>query len=438
MGITNQQHIACRFCGNKTFEVLDLGNLPLANSLMTSPSGSSPGGSSEGESVDSFPTALHVCSTCSTAQLSYCTDLNVLYKDYVYITPDSTMLSEHYQLVIDYLIAQQFVSQATRMLEIGSNIGRFLAHCEPYVYSILGVDPADNITHLAIEAGVPTVNDFFNKASSKRIADQYGKVDFIAARHCFAHNEKPWEMLEGVDELLTDEGVFVIENAYFPDTIEKGEFDQIYHEHMYYYNLRAIQQVSQRYGFKLIDCMHSDVHGGTMLYIVVREGSDRAKADVSEPVKHYLKLEESAHLMSYYTSFVNGIESNKLLLKQLLEQLQAEGKIIHAYGASAKSVTLLHYFGIDASLIPYVVDSTITKHGKYLPLTEIQVISEEQAQLNPADYYLLTIWNYKDEIIKKVRESGNLTCQFILPHPYIQVVDSSYTLSNDWDKRMYA
>ncbi len=429
----NQQHIACRFCGNKTFEVLDLGNLPLANSLMTSPSGSS-----DGESVDTFPTALHVCSTCSTAQLSYCTDLNVLYKDYVYITPDSTMLSEHYQSVINYLVTKQFVTQATRMLEIGSNIGRFLAHCEPHVNSILGVDPADNITHLAIEAGVPTVNDFFNKASSTRIAEQYGKVDFIAARHCFAHNEKPWEMLEGVDELLTEEGVFVIENAYFPDTIEKGEFDQIYHEHMYYYNLRAIQQVSKQYGFKLIDCMHSDVHGGTMLYIVVREGSNRAKADVSESVKHYLKLEENAHLISYYTSFVDGIESNKLLLKQLLEQLQAEGKIIHAYGASAKSVTLLHYFGIDASLIPYVVDSTITKHGKYLPLTEIMVISEEQAQLEPADYYLLTIWNYKDEIIKKVRESGNQTSQFILPHPYIQVVDSSFTLSNDLGERMYA
>jgi hypothetical protein len=227
-----------------------------------------------------------------------------------------------------------------------------------------------------------------------------------------------------VAELLSPDGVFVIENAYFPDTVNKREFDQIYHEHMYYYNLRAIQQISDKYGFKLIDCLHSDVHGGTMLYIVKRAGA-KGSAYLSQKALQYLELEKNAHRKQYYNAFVLSIQQNKKQLQRLLQQLKCMGKTIHVYGASAKSVTLLNYFGINSVLVPYAVDSTVTKHGKYIPLTHIKILSEEDAKLDPPDYYLLTIWNYKHEIIEKVRQSGNYKTQFIIPHPEVEVIGYS-------------
>ena len=404
-----KKYSQCRFCGDKTFELIDLGCLPLANALVSSSSGP----------VDTYPTVLHICSSCSTAQLSHCADQEVLYSDYVYITPESPMLTRHYSKIVDFLKRNYYLDKTTNVLEIGSNIGRFLQHIKAVANSVIGVDPAKNIASMAIDAGIPTVNQFFNSETAKQIAVDHHKMDLIVARHCFAHNEKPWQMLEGVAELLTANGLFLIENAYFPDTVEKREFDQIYHEHMYYYNLRAIQQVVKKYGFKLIDCLHSTVHGGTMLYIIKHEG---AKGELSETALQYLELEKDAHKAHYYTAFIANIQENKHKIKALLQQLRLEGKMIHAYGASAKSVTLLNYFDIDSSIIPYVVDSTVTKHGKYLPLTQIKIISEEEAQLEPPDYYLLTIWNYKDEIIRKVRQLGNTETKFIIPHPQVEVI----------------
>lgn len=400
----------CRFCGADTFEILDLGKLPLANTLL----------SDETSTVNTYPTVVNICSECSTSQLNYCADLDVLYKEYAYITPKSPTLTKHYQTIIDHLIAEHSLDESANVLEIGSNIGRFLKHLKPYVSSIVGVDPARNIVEMANKEGVPTQCDFFNAEIAADIVNQSGKMDMIVSRHCFAHNEEPWLMLEGVDELLSDDGIFVIENAYFPDTVEFMEFDQVYHEHMYYYNLRAIQQISQKYGFKLIDCLHSSIHGGTMLYIVKRKD---AKGELSKTALQYLEYEKDMHQASYYERFITGIQQNVCDIQATIRDLSACGKSISVYGASAKSATLLNFLGIDSSMISHAVDSSITKQGKYIPLTGIKIISEEQqSQLNPPDYYLLTIWNYKDEIIRKVRESGNTKTRFIIPHPVLEII----------------
>ena len=400
--------LACRFCGAKTFEVINLGRLPLANSL-----------SSERSPVDTFPTVLHVCSCCATAQLSHCIDLDVLYKNYVYITPESSTLSAHYKMIIEYLFSEKYLCSSAKVLEIGSNIGRFLKHLEPFVQSVTGIDPAENISNMANERGITTLCAYFNADTATRIASNH-RMDLIIARHCFAHNEKPWSMLQGVAECLTTEGVFVIENAYFPDTVARGEFDQIYHEHMYYYSARSIHQVAQQFGFKLVDCLHCDIHGGSMLYFVKRA---EAEGELSARADYFLSREKEMHLPEYYTAFIQRIQVNKVSLLNMIQQIKDQGKTIYAYGASAKSTTLLNYFGIDATLIPYVVDSTITKVGKYIPMTQIKIISEEEANIHQPDYYLLTIWNYKDEIIKKVRQSGNHKSRFIIPHPVLEIVD---------------
>ncbi len=409
--IHHNKDLACRFCGAETFEILDFGNLPLANTLL----------SDKSIPVDTYPTVVNICSDCSTAQLNYCTDLDVLYKEYAYITPQSPMLTEHYQTIIKHLINQHGLEKSANVLEIGSNIGRFLKHLKPYVNSMIGVDPAQNIVKMANQEGIPTRCDYFDSESATDIKKQSGEKNLIVSRHCFAHNEEPWEMLEGVDQLLTDEGIFVIENAYFPDTVELMEFDQIYHEHMYYYNLRAIQKITSKFGFKLIDCLHSDIHGGTMLYVIKRQS---AQGELSKTALQYLEYEKDMHLVNYYEKFITGIQKSILEIQNTIKRIKSEGKSISVYGASAKSATLLNFLGIDSSMISYAVDSSITKQGKYIPLTGIKIISEEQqAQLIPPDYYLLTIWNYKDEIIQKVRESGNTTSRFIIPHPTLEIVE---------------
>jgi len=403
------QSYACRICNGETFMLLNLRHHPFANDLADSPL----------DPVKIYPLALLICKKCSAAQLSYCADDKELYGHYNYITPDSQELKTHYGQIVSFLSENGYLSGASHVLEIGSNIGRFLEFLKPKVRSILGVDPAVNIAGMANQKGIATVNDFFNKVSAKKILDDSGKKDVIIARHCFAHNEKPWLMLEGVKELLSSQGMFVIENAYFLDTVEKREFDQIYHEHMYYYTLRSIAAMLDRYGFELIDVFHSPIHGGTMLYVA---GLKTAQHTVSSRVGEHLKKEKNMHKAEFYKDFIAHIQENKQKLTHLLQALTSTGSTVHAYGASAKSTTLFNYYGIHDDVIPFVVDSTVTKQGKYIPLVNIKIISEEEGRENPPDYYLLTIWNYKDEIIRKVRSWGNTKTKFILPHPKVETI----------------
>ena len=233
----------CRICKGKTFLLLNLRHHPFANALVNSTL----------EPVKIYPLALLICRQCSAAQLSYCADDKELYGNYNYITPDSGELRAHYGRIASFLRENGYLPATADVLEIGSNIGRFLEFIKPQVRSVLGVDPARNIAEMAVRNGIPTVNDFFNSASAKKILEQEGKKDLIIARHCFAHNEKPWLMLDGARALLGPRGVLAIENAYFLDTVARGEFDQIYHEHMYYYNLRSILAMLNQHGFELVD-----------------------------------------------------------------------------------------------------------------------------------------------------------------------------------------
>lgn len=400
----------CRICGSEIFTMIDLGNVPFANALVNRAD----------EKVNVFPLALNICKKCSTAQLSYCADERELYKNYLFITPQSNALSDHYEWITKYLEERNYLSSETKVLEIGSNIGRFLEHIQPRVKSILGVDPAINIAEMANRRDVPTVNAFFNAGEAAVLRDQFGVMDLFIARHCFAHNEKPWQMLDGVIAMMHPDSVLLIENAYFLDTIQKYEFDQIYHEHMYYHTVRSISEIVSKRGLQLVDVIHSDIHGGTMLYVIKKE---KKRVRPSKSVNSFLRAEKNMHDEDFYKNFQEQIERNKGELMSLLNKLISRGKTIYGYGASAKSTTLVNYYGITNGIVPIVLDSTVTKQGKYIPLANIRVVNEQEYLDDPPDYYLLTIWNYKKEIIQKVRDAGNHHTKFILPHPEVEIYD---------------
>src|SRR2546422_10990484 len=138
----------------------------------------------------------------------------------------------------------------------------FLRHLQPRVRRVVGIDPAANICQVANASGIETVCDFFDAGSAATLKDRFGHPDLIVARHCLAHNRDPHEMLRGVTTLLDPQGHFLIENAYLLNTIENNEFDQIYHEHMFYYSIRSVQALLARHGMHIVDVLLVPVHGG--------------------------------------------------------------------------------------------------------------------------------------------------------------------------------
>jgi SAM-dependent methyltransferase len=365
----------------------------------------------------SFPLVLEWCDSCGNVQLRDCLSAEDLYRHYLYVTPRSQMLSEHYEYLANYLEKSGYMSSDSKVLEIGSNAGYFLEYLKPRVASIVGVDPAEEIAADANAQGIPTIADFFNVESATAAAAEYGAPDIIFARHCLAHNEWPQEMVRGAAASLSDGGHLVVENAYVMNTVENSEFDQVYHEHMFYYSIRSMTEMLRREGLTLVDVTMSLVHGGSIIFIA-RKGD----GEPSDAVRRYASREDLFLGRETFSKFAGHTAEIRDNLTRLVTELSGEGRTIFGYGATAKGNTLINYAGLTHDQIPFCVDSTLVKQGKFLPRSGIEVISEEAALDDPPDYFLLTAWNYQDEIITKVRASGNLKSKFIVPIPFVRII----------------
>lgn len=400
--------MACRICTAPTREVLDLGESPPANWLK----------SSADQVQESYPLVLEWCETCGNVQLRDTLAADVLYRDYVYVTPRSSMLQSHYDYLLSYLHANGYLASDSFVVEPGSNIGYFLEHVRGSVGRVLGVDPAERIASMANDAGIPTICDFFSRPVAEGIVSENGQADLVVARHCLAHNPSPHGMLDAATIMLADDGHLVIENAYVLNTLENTEFDQVYHEHMFYFSIRSMTKLLELHGLRLVDVLMSLVHGGSIIFIAQKgdSGATRPSVDAYAPREAHI-LNERA-----FADFARRTSEIKDRLAELVGELTSHGSSVYTYGATAKGNTLLNYVGLTSDQIPFCVDNTPMKQGRLLPKSNIEIISEESAAADPPDYYLLTAWNYQDEIIGKVRSSGNYLSHFIIPIPFVHIV----------------
>src|SRR5437660_8021207 len=402
--------MSCRICGaSATRTVLDLGVSPPANSLLDRPD----------ESQNCFPLVLEHCPHCANLQLRDCLDATELYRNYLYVTPDSRALQEHYEQLHHYLTARGYLAPQAFVLEVGSNVGLLLQYLQRKGFKVLGIDAAANICRMARDAGVNTICDFLSVTSARAIRDTYGMPDLLIARHCLAHNADPHAMIAAAAELLDKSAHLVIENAYLLNTIENNEFDQIYHEHMFYYSIRSMQALLARHGMHIVDVLLVPVHGGSIVFLTKQAvPGDRIHAAVEQQTAR----EDRALTPASFQRFAGNTLEIRRRLRATIAELIERRQRIYTYGATAKGTTLLNFVGITAAQIPCCVDSTPIKQGRYLPKCNIKVISEEEALRSPPEYFLLTAWNYKDEIIDKVRRAGNTYSRFIVPIPTVTVV----------------
>ena len=402
--------MSCRICGaTATRTVLDLGVSPPANSLLERAD----------EPQDCFPLVLEHCSRCANLQLRDCLDAADLYGNYLYVTPDSVALQEHYERLHDYLTERGYLRPRRFVLEVGSNVGLFLQYLQRKGFKVLGIDAAANICRMARDAGVDTICDFFGLTSARAVRETHGMPGLVIARHCLAHNPDPHALIAAAAELLDGSAHLVVENAYALNTVENNQFDQIYHEHMFYYSVHSMQALLARHGMHLVDVFLTPVHGGSIVFIARRKSPDDR---VTAAVASLVEREDEALTATAFERFAANAAGIRSSLRSLVTELTSHGHSIYTYGATAKGNTLLNYVGLTREQIRYCVDSTTIKQGKYLPQSRIEIIPEESAYASPPDYFLLTAWNFKDEIIAKVRQAGNRRSRFILPIPAVHVV----------------
>jgi hypothetical protein len=284
---------------------------------------------------------------------------------------------------------------------------------------VLGVEPAANIAQVAERKGIPTRCDFFGQKFAQQLVDEGLRADVLHANNVLAHVPDVNGLAAGIAIILKPQGLAVIEVPYVRDLIDNCEFDTIYHEHLCYFSLTALDRLFTRNGLRIIDVEHISLHGGSLRLSVAHDKTAR-----SPRVMDVLASEQSAGMLTfeYYRDFADRIKVLQSELTVVLRRLKSEGKRLAAYGASAKGSTLLNVFGIGADVLDFVVDRSTVKQGRFTPGTHLPILSPEALLERRPEYVLLLTWNCADEILAqqaRYREAGG---RFIIPIPAVRVV----------------
>jgi SAM-dependent methyltransferase len=404
--------IACRSCGSRPLQpILSLGKTPLANRLITAERLSEP--------EPTYPLDLMFCPACTLVQITETVPPADLFSEYAYFSSfsDTTILSA--KRLTERLTRERCLDAASLAMEIASNDGYLLQHYRDLGVPVLGIEPAVNIARVAETKNIPTRCDFFGRHLAQVLAAKDQHADVLHANNVLAHVADLNGVVAGIALVLKPGGLAVIEVPYVRDLIENCEFDTIYHEHLCYFSLTALDQLFARHRLTITDVERIPLHGGSFRLFVTHSG-----AVPSRGVMDMLKMERSAGMLTlaYYCDFADRIETLRRELLGLLRELKAAGMRLAAYGASAKGSTLLNVFGIGADMLDFVVDRSTVKQGRFTPGTHLPILPPEALLERRPDYVLLLTWNFADEILAQQATYRAQGGRFIIPVPAPKMV----------------
>lgn len=403
----------CRICGGSSFrEILNMGEIPLVDRLVKE--------EELNQREERFPLNLIICNNCFLVQLDYIVPGEKMFNEsYAYDMSVTDAGVKHFHEMAEEI--QKEYNDFNSILDIGSNTGVLLQGFKEQGWDVLGVEPS-GLSQQARKKDIPTIKEFFELDSAKRIKERHGEFDIITATNVFAHIPDLNDAVKGVKEVLAPEGVFIIETPYLLDLIEKNEFDTIYHEHLSYFSITPLKELFDRHDMEIIKIERQEIHGGSVRVHVARK--DNSKPSTSP--KKFLERESELNIHSprKLQKFSKQVRKNRDKLNELVEKLVSNGKEVAGIGAPAKGVVLLNYCNLDKNLVPYVSEKSDLKIGKYVPGTRNEIISDEELLRRNPDYALLLPWNFAKSIANNLEEFADNGGKFIIPVPEPHIVEN--------------
>jgi hypothetical protein len=402
----------CQICGHAPLDaVLSLGYMPPVNQMVKI--GEVP------RQQSWFPTALLHCRNCELVQLGLAVDPVIIFPpEYPYTSGTTKLLRDNFADLQRESAGLLGLGADDFVVDIGSNDGTLLSNFKNAGIRVLGIEPTD-VGDIANQRGIPTIKRYFGVEVAREVKRKHGPASVVTAANCFAHIEDVHAIVDGIVEMLKDNGVFISESHYLIPLLETVQYDTVYHEHPRYYSLVSLQHLFEMHDLEVFHARPIPSHGGSIRVYAARRGAHA----VQDSAQRMLSAEPRGEIMAKrLAAFRRDVILSKLRLLSMLGEVKEKGARIAGISAPSRASTLVSYVGLDEGLIDYVCEiAGSLKIGKCMPGTQIPVVDEVKLFSDQPDCAIIFSWHIADELAPKLKAKG-FRGQLITPLPMPRIL----------------
>jgi methylation protein EvaC len=392
---------------------MTFGPMPIANGFLA-----------ENQFKDEYFFEMEVafCNKCRMFQLLNQPEPDQMFNgNYAFFSGTSKLMATHFE---DFtkLVLNEYIKDKSDpfVVEIGSNDGIMLKNFSQKGIRHLGIEPSANVAQVAMDQGINTIVEFFDKSLTEKIVSKYGQADAFIAANVMCHIPYINSIVEGIKVLLKPDGVVMFEDPYLGNVFKNTTYDQIYDEHTFLFSSHSIQYLFNQYDMELIDVVPQETHGGSMRYVIAHKGAKSIHKNVKKQLDYEINL--GITNLDTFEKFKNNCGRYRTDLMALLNDIKSQGKSIAGYAATSKSTTIINYCGITNRHLDCIYDTTPIKQGKFSPGAHISIKAHSKFKENYPDYALLFGYNHEKEIMAKEQEFIDQGGKWISYFPEVKII----------------
>ncbi len=404
--------------------LLNLGNLYVSD-FLTNPE-------EEYEGRELAPLTLVMDDKIGAPRLTQVVDPDKMYGTYWYRSGTNASMTNQLRNIAEEAASRVRYEKGDLWLDIACNDGTMFNFI-PEEFVKIGIDPVeDSFLEFSSQLADVVIQDYFSYDAFQRTGYGDKKCRVITTIAMFYDLDDPTDFIEDVKRILHDDGIWVVQLSYTPLMVKQMAFDNICHEHVYYYSLNSMKKLMDAHGLKIVDCSLNDTNGGSCrVYIQKQDARETSFAtkplrDVCDfRIKTLLAYEKEHADISdpeMWSDFGRKLEEMKKQTVDFIRQEVAAGKKVYGYGASTKGNTLLQYYGLTPDDIVAIAERSPQKFGKYVVGTNIPIVSEKEMRAANPDYLLVLPWHFIKEFVERESDFLNSGGKFIVPCPEFEII----------------
>jgi len=372
-------------CGNNEFSPLySLPNMPLCDAYTSK--------YEESKGIKNYPIDLFICSNCELIQIRPVVKPEVLYENYIYTSSSSFGLPEHFKILSQYIVKRFELSSDDLLIDLGCNDGTFLKAFDSKNLNVAGVEPSPACSNIK---DIQIYNDYFSKNLSSTIQAELGKATIVTAFNMMANILDLSAFIDGVYNLLSDEGVFIFETGYIVEQVNSMTIEMINHEHYYYFTVISLEKILDKHDMELMEVESIDNKGGSIRCFATKKGSNKFKFN-----KDGLGDFRNKELQLDFNVFDQKLQKRKSEIKNFILKARKDGEKVYGFGASAGTTILLYSLDI-VDEIDFLVDDNQVRHGMFAPGSAINILSSDEYYKKDPKYTIIFAWRFTEIIMKK-------------------------------------